>query len=162
MPTKKNKFKYKLNISHLLIFAVILFIGTLILIRKGKLFKNISPSTTDNQPVAVVKKEEKIEISGVAVNDFISQKNGEGSSSYYTISQTADFHIFYIPAQELFYVSITSYPFDENRIKAEDNFLAALGIEKKEEACKLKVDITTPMYANPDKAGEVYRLSWCE
>lgn len=100
----------------------------------------------------------KIEVSGVKVNDFIKNSREE---SYITIDKTKDYHLFYIPDQELFYISITSYPFDEHVVSAEDKLLVSLGITK-EEACKLNVDITTPTYANPEKAGVVYDLSWCE
>lgn len=157
---KDNKSKFKFKKIHLLAIAAVLFGLSLIFLGKVNLYK--TTNTKSPQQSQETKSEEKIEISGVKVNNFISQKTGgENSSGYYTIAQTADFHIFYIPTQELFYVSITSYPFDENRTKAEGGFLTALGIEK-EEACKLKVDITTPAYANPDKAGEVYGLSFCE
>lgn len=102
--------------------------------------------------------QEKIEVSGVKINDFL-EKN-EKDASFVSIEKTRHYHVFYIPDQELFYISITSYPFDEHREAAEAVFLEKLGVAK-EDACKLNVDITTPSYANPQQAGKVYELSWC-
>ena len=112
-----------------------------------------------------VKEREKIEISGVKVTNFlepiISPSNSkEGLPSFVTINQTPDHHIFYIPADELFFISITSYPFDKHLPTAEKAMLQALAITE-DEACNLNVDISTPSFANPDRAGEIYDLSFC-
>ena len=105
--------------------------------------------------------EEKIEISGVKTANFLKNRSENNTSSYTTLAKTKDYHLFFILKEELFIVSITSYPFDSFRSIAEQEFLKKLGISQ-EEACKLNVDITTPMSANPDKAGKNYELSWCE
>jgi hypothetical protein len=162
---KKKKLKFK--IIHLFIFAIILFVICLSISYKGDLKIDLTRGNR-NQDTAIDEKE-RIEISGVKVADFISRETnlfinqiGQGKSpSYYTLAQTPDYHIFYIQADELFFISITSYPFDEYRPVAEQKLLEVLEISE-DDACKLNVDITTPAYANPDKTGEVYGLSWCE
>ena len=105
--------------------------------------------------------EEKIEISGVKTANFLKNRSENNTSSYTTLAKTKDYHLFFILKEELFIVSITSYPFDSFRSIAEQEFLKKLEISQ-EEACKLNVNITTPMSANPDKAGKNYELSWCE
>jgi len=153
--------KYKFKPIHLLVFAIVLLIVTLIATRKGSLTSQINLPSTDKNQGSAVEDKERIEISGVKVADFIDKTNGGTVPSYYTISQSADYHIFYITADNLFFISITSYPFDKHRSVAEQNLIDALAISK-DDACKLNVDITTPAYANPDKAGEIYGLSFCE
>lgn len=159
--SKKFKFKYKFKPNHLLIFAAILFIGTLIVTQRRDLSKNINLTSIDNNQETVVGEKQRIEISGVKVADFIDKTSQDITPSYYTIAQSSDYHIFFMPADELFFISITSYPFDEHRGIAEQKLLEVLAITE-EDACKLNVDITTPAYANPDKAGEVFKLSFCK
>ena len=60
----------------------------------------------------------------------------------------------------MFFISVVSWPFDEHRLVAEADFLDKLGITD-DEACRLNVDETTPAFANPDKAGKTYALSFC-
>jgi hypothetical protein len=153
---KKSRLKFKK--VHLLVLVAVLFYIGLVFLAKGGL--PWTTNTTSPQQAQGVRPEKKIEISGVKINDFMSQGGSQGTPSYYTIEKTADYHLFYIPSQELFYISITSYPFDKNRTQAEAAFLTALGIGQ-QEACKLKVDLTTPAYANPDQAGEIFGLSFC-
>ena len=160
--------KHKFRPSHLLIFAVAFLIITLITIRKGGSTGRINLISTNKNQGSAVEEKERIEISGVKVLDFISKETSSlinqidqvKSSSYYTLAQTPDYHIFYFPPDELFFISITSYPFDEHRPVAELKLLEILAISR-DEACKLNVDITTPAYANPDNAGEVFKLSFC-
>lgn len=156
---KKFKIKYKLKVIHLFFFAIVVFILSLLATRNKSLSQRINlPSNKQKQSSALAVK--RIEISGVKVADFISGTNQGESPSYYTIAKSADYHIFFLPTDEVFFISITSYPFDEHRGVAEQKLLEILAITKND-ACKLNVDITTPAYANPDKAGEVYNLSFC-
>lgn len=147
----KNK-KIKLKSVHLLVFAVILLIVSLLTASKGGLSKIVN---LDKQSL------NRIKISGVMVANFINESSSGESPSYYSIAKTADYHIFFMQADELFFISITSYPFDEHRGVAEQKLLEVLAISE-DDACKLNVDITTPAYANPDRAGEVYNLSFCK
>ncbi len=103
--------------------------------------------------------EEKIKISGVWVNNFLKEKNLQ--KDYITLIQNENYHIFFIPSQEEFTISITSSPFEEQKKKAEEEFIKILGIDKVS-SCKLKVGITTPSFVNPENAGVIYKLSFCK
>lgn len=158
--SKKKKYQFKFKSIYLLVVATILFIASLIVTRSD-IIPGLSNKSFLLEKGKNVLSEKKIEISGVKVADFINESANNEQPSFYTILRTSDFHLFYIPDQKLFYISITSYPFDEFRPLAEKQFLQSLGISQ-EEACKLDVDIATPMFANPDKAGEIYGLSFCQ
>ena len=159
MPKKKKK-KFKFKSIYLLLFAGLLFAASLILTNKDIVPGLNSVPQSDNNAESALSKE-KIEISGVNVADFINESGSGEQPSFFTIARTADYHFFYIPDQELFYISITSYPFDDFRTQAEQQLLHSLGITQ-EKACMLNVDIATPMFANPAQAGHVYGLSFCE
>lgn len=58
-------------------------------------------------------------------------------------------------------ILITKSPFQQYRLEAEQKFLEQLNITK-EKACGLDVEITTPRFANPDQAGQIYKLSFCQ
>lgn len=104
--------------------------------------------------------QEKIKISGVSVNNFL--KNSQDvKKRFVTLVKNENFHIFYIPEQEAFVISVTSSPFEEQKSKAEEEFLKILAVDKNS-ACKLNVDITTPYFANPNEAGKIYKLSFCK
>lgn len=101
----------------------------------------------------------RIEISGVWVNDFL--KEVDSKKTFVTIVKNKNYHIFFLPKQKGFVISITSSPFEKQRNKAEEEFLKALGIDKGG-ACKLNVDVTTPSFANPEEAGRIFKLSFCQ
>jgi hypothetical protein len=63
-------------------------------------------------------------------------------------------------ATNAYLISIVRSPFEEVRQKAETTFLEKLNITK-EDACNLKVLITTMRFANPDQAGQTFHLSFC-
>lgn len=177
----KNK-KFKFKTFHLLVFALFLFILSFIVASKGGLSEIVNLNRQNKTGNKAIEKDKqslftallhpwtksprfsqslnRIKISGVEVADFTKEISQDESPSYYTIAKTADYHIFFMPADELFFISITSYPFDEHRGVAEQKLLEVLAISE-DDACKLNVDITTPAYANPDKAGKVYDLSFC-
>lgn len=157
---KKKKGKFKFKSIYLLAVATFLFAASLILTNKDIVpGLNSVPQPGNNAESAFSK--EKIEISGVNVADFINESGSGEQPSFFTIARTADYHFFYIPDQELFYISITSYPFDDFRLQAEQQLLSRLEITE-EEACMLNVDIATPVSANPAQAGHIYGLSFCE
>jgi len=102
---------------------------------------------------------EKIEISGVKVNDFTQKAQSDNYSI--TILKEKNYHIFYFKKENKFLISIVGYPFDMWREEGEKAFVDVLGISKRN-ACKLNVEISTPYFANPDKAGQQYPLSFCK
>ena len=150
---KKRKKEKSVVIKAILVLFSVLILLTLSKTTKRFLTKNdsLAPSKKPEQV-------ERVEISGVFVKDFF--EDNAHQKPHITLSRTKDYHIFYIPDQEVFFISIVSYPFDDHRIFAEEDFLDKLGITEKE-ACKLNVNITTPSFANPDKAGTTYGLSFC-
>jgi hypothetical protein len=102
------------------------------------------------------------EISGVTVpNFFKNASHVDEIIGEVMVVDHPNYKIFYYPINEGFIIPIIASPFEKVRPKAEEAFLQALGIEK-EEACKLKVEITTSYAVNPQQAGITHKLSWCE
>lgn len=77
------------------------------------------------------------------------------------IVQNDSYVALYQPKFNDFLISITSTPFTQLRQLAEQDFLDKLQLTK-DQACKLDVKITTPYFANPDIAGEIFPLSFCQ
>lgn len=150
---KKVKKSKRTNKSLLIILLTLLAVlgGSLLAEKQVKI--NKIPTQTSQGRL------NKIEISGVTMNDFYKFDQPK-HDEYATISKTQAYHIFYIPDQNLFYISITYPPFEQNRIAAEEDFLDKLGITK-EDACELDVDLTTPGFVGNSEAGKVYHLSFC-
>lgn len=71
-----------------------------------------------------------------------------------------NFSINEIQANNSYQIVIIGIPFSQYREEAENAFLSLLRISK-ENACKLNATITTPYFANPDKSGIIYPLSFC-
>ena len=155
---KKKKRKKKIKLIRLFLPATIVFLVLLLLIQlPGQKESAVSTGRSE-----VIKSDNRIEVSGIEINDFRPNSSTElTSETYVTINKTKDYHVFYLPADELFYISIASYPFDEIRPIAEQELLKSLGIDQSD-ACKLNVDIATPAHANPTYAGEIYGLSFCD
>jgi len=152
--TSRGSINKSVSIVILLTFLILfLFVAVKIIKRQNRDVK--PPPSKSSQS------EKTIEISGVKMKDFTNGIERADQQSYITLSRTKDYHIFYIPSQTVFFVSIVSYPFDTYVAIAEADLLDKLSIPEKE-ACKLTVDITTPAFANPDKAGKTYDLSFCE
>lgn len=159
---KKPRTKQKLFQTALAVFILLLIV--LLIKQLPSTQEGDSINRAIEQPIN--QNVERVEITGVKVANFLDKDNSLPDSAenvpvFITISQTPDYHLFYIPADELFAISITSYPFDEHLSVAEKMFLNTLAINETD-ACKLNVDITTPTFANPDKAGDTYPLSFCE
>lgn len=102
-----------------------------------------------------------IEIADVEVNNFFEKVGIPESASYIIIEKNSDYKIAYLNNFNSFLISITNSPFESQRILAEEKFLDELGISETD-ACKLEVQVTTPRFANPDHAGIIYGLSFCE
>lgn len=58
-------------------------------------------------------------------------------------------------------ILITKAPFQKYRLEAEQKFLEQMNLTT-QQACKLDVEITTPRFANPQEAGQIYKLSFCQ
>ncbi|OGM10804.1 hypothetical protein A2Z22_02870 [Candidatus Woesebacteria bacterium RBG_16_34_12] len=164
-----------------IVFAFLCFVGLIIINRflpdsRKKEGVSVSKQITENPqstspkekyvpkptPELTIPESENVEVSGVQVNNFYKEAeiiNANGDLSINT--QTKDYAIIYFPSVEQFNISITISPFDEIKTQAETAFINIMGVEKNE-LCKLKVVITTPYFANPQEAGKVYGLSFCQ
>ena len=65
-----------------------------------------------------------------------------------------------IQSNKSYQIVIIGSPFSTYRNEAENAFLSLLKISK-DQACKMKVSVTTPYFANPDESGQTYPLSFC-
>ncbi len=103
---------------------------------------------------------DKIIISGIPIkNPYISpvQLDTQGDS---LMTSTETYNLVYLKPFNEFLISITGAPFEVNRQLAEKAFLERVGITQ-EQACQIKVTITTPASVNPTEAGQKYPLSFC-
>lgn len=99
-------------------------------------------------------------ISGVEVNDPTDkplEKNGTGDVLF---AQDAEYQLVYLPTFQEFNITVLASPFEQVRTRAEEAFLASLGISK-EDACRLNVTLGTIFAINPNESGTTYDLSFC-
>ncbi|BCX14440.1 MAG: hypothetical protein KatS3mg088_123 [Patescibacteria group bacterium] len=171
----------KININKNIILVTVFFIATLlslvgIFINKPKKEANKTevvqkttyqtPSlTTATEPIETNKvintTSPKIKVSGIEVNNFYKKADIIKDDGYARFVKEKNYEIMYIPVDNSFLISITGSPFEEIRTNAEEDLLKKLGVDKTT-ACNLNVNITTPGHINPDFAGKVYKLSFCE
>lgn len=76
------------------------------------------------------------------------------------IARTNRYGIMYAPGSKSFVISILASPFEEVRNEAEAAFLQNTGLTK-EEACMVNVSIGVPHFVSPERAGQVFPLSFC-
>lgn len=76
------------------------------------------------------------------------------------LAQEEEYQILYQEAYDSFLISVNAAPFAQVREKAEKAFLKL--IEAPESAaCKLKVEVVSPHFANPEVAGQKFPLNFC-
>lgn len=141
---KKRKDNKKIIILALLIVALIILINKFPVFLKFIKYqkKNNSQDYTKSQTTAL----------------FKNYPNGIDKDT--VLVQNAFYQIYYIKNDDLFLISIIGSPFKNIQPVAEKTFLSLLGTDEKS-ACNLNVKITTPNFANPDEAGKIHRLSFC-
>lgn len=103
---------------------------------------------------------QKIRINNIQVNNIVEGKSPNPDYGNIEFSKSENFVINYFPEGEYFQIGILNSPFKDVRKTAETEFLKKLGITEVQ-ACTLKVEITTPFFANPSEAGAPYPLSFC-
>jgi cytoskeletal protein RodZ len=118
-------------------------------------------STVSDTPLPTTTTRELPEVPKKIIEKIDKEAEKVPATNDYIVEETKDFAIDYYDEDKGFLIVILGSPFEEKKRDAEKTFLENLDITE-EEACKLKVEITTPMYANPDEAGGVYSLSFCE
>lgn len=124
-----------------------------------------SPVPSGNLPTSSTSfqkpKGQKIVISGIEVNNFYNKNPQINQREDVTFVDTSKFQILYFSQENEFLISIMDSPFETVRLEAERQFLKELGINE-ENACGLKVTISTPGFVNPEESGRNYKLSFCQ
>ena len=118
-----------------------------------------SDSVTYPLPASFSKASEVVE-SDVYLKGLSTGNPKVSSSQASQFVQNSEYVIQYTPSSDSFLIVINSSPFNEQRAKAENEFLDTLNISR-QEACTLDVSITTPQWANPNETGTIHRLSFC-
>lgn len=94
-------------------------------------------------------------------NPIVSQKSIRvDNNSNYVFIETGDYKIIYMAETNTYLIFITNPLFDTYRTQAENELIKTLNITPAE-ACQLTISITTPRFANPDLAGQVFKPSFC-
>jgi hypothetical protein len=162
-----NKLKKPVVFIPVIIIIILLLIIVSLNLSSGSPGNNLKPGVIPVNPSSVpavsrkpVVLPEKIEISGISVNNFNKDPKEIDSFGDVFITGGEEFDIIYFPNTKNFSINILSSPFRDMQLKAEEVFLKKLGITK-EQACLLPVDVGTPFYANPDESGKQFPLSFC-
>lgn len=103
---------------------------------------------------------ERLEVGGVSIkNPYTSavQLSAQGDS---LMTQSEGYQLIYLKQFSKFLISVTASPFEENRQQAEAALLSRLEIDEAT-ACTLQVEITTIYDINPNEAGQIFSLSFC-
>lgn len=150
-----------------LIIIVVGFLITLILLNialsLGKT-KRETPSLSPSPTITATPRIPRgniMTVSGVTMNNIYNNESSLKSNGELRFLETPKYHLIYSPPKEYFLISIVASPFPESRKEAETAFLNILGITQ-DQACRLNVNVTTPLSVNPDYAGNAYRLSFCK
>ena len=104
---------------------------------------------------------DKVIISGVIVNNFFPKATKVNEYGDYYLVKKDGYNILYEFQFNQFLISILDSPFRELKKTAENDLISVLGINK-QDACKLNVVISTPLFANSEEAGKNYKMSFCE
>ncbi len=157
----------KLNLKLILFIILTILAGLALLSLMLARFSRQTPQvTTFPTPTLVpiflrnIPTGERIDVSGVSVkNPYASavQLTAQGDS---LMEEASEFRLIYLKPFNKFLISIKSSPFEENRQKAERAFLERLEISENE-ACNLPVEISTTASINPNEAGQIFKLSFC-
>ncbi|MBI2573951.1 MAG: hypothetical protein HYV78_00965 [Candidatus Wildermuthbacteria bacterium] len=132
-----------------LLFALVLVVGILAL----------------TLPDALVRRKTEQAKQHIIDNSNVRYERGDSvvvdkDAEEYQLVKTSGYSIVYQKKFDLFIISITGTPFAQIKEQAEQDFLA-LTESSPQTACRLKVKISTPLYANPEFAGKNFPLSFC-
>lgn len=116
-------------------------------IYNSKIFNNMTITGKNGEKIKIYNIEKLKNTEKIGDTDIILADTPEFSISYYRPDQS-------------FAISIMSKNFKDSREKAEKNLLKILGLSS-EEACKLKLTLSTPTFINAEIAGGNYGLSFC-
>lgn len=121
----------------------------------------ISLSPEVSPTAAVTPSGDTVTISSVPVNNFYQTTTPFDAQGDRTIADVDNaYRIVYLAQYQQFLITINGSPFTTFRQQAENAFLQKMNLSQTD-ACKLDVVIRTPSFANPNEAGQDYRLSFC-
>lgn len=155
-----------MNKNKVLLISFLIFLLVLVgisFIAPRRTTDNIPPlsPTPIPAPPKIINTQEKINVSGVEINDITVNPiidNGVGDVLFI---QHPKYQVEYQGKFELFIINILASPFEETRREAEDAFVERVGVNR-QEACSLNVKIGSPSYAGvADFDGRKRGLSFC-
>lgn len=163
-----NKKKKILIISGV-IFVLIVILVNILLPGEGdepepSPFSQEAPDSyfsTENYQDTETPETETVKAGGSIVKNFYSEGNKVSPKGDVIIAETSSYTIFYFKSDDSFLISITTSPFEDNRLLAEEDFLQQLEIDE-DKACRLNTATTTPAFVNPDEAGKNWPMTFCE
>lgn len=157
---REKNLKIKIKNSKLKTFVIVF--GLVILVIGLRLIglQNESSTSQTSGVKSVRPDENKIELTGIKVNDFTKSPIHTGTAGELLIIQNAQYEITYFPQNIGFLVVILTTDFDTAKSEAENALQVHLGVSK-EEMCKLTISITTPRLINPAKAGGNFSVNGC-
>ncbi len=94
------------------------------------------------------------------IQDALSRGVAINPQNDVLLKNSRDYQIFYIVNSKTFLVSILSSNFSGTKATAESDLFSLLGVSTST-FCALTIEITTPRYANPSLAGQVFKPSLC-
>lgn len=111
-------------------------------------------------PLPSIPQEETLPIDGLEVKNIYKEARDRNIQGDVDFSSDSAYSLTYLPDYDQFLITILKNPFEENRTKAEDEFIEKLGITK-DQACILNVTVSVPFSVDPERAGVKHPLSFC-
>jgi len=145
-----------MNRKKTIIIAGVLIIAPLV---AGIFWASIN-STQVSLP-ADVPQGETIQSSGQQISNVYNTAKEVTLQTDAIMADNENYQIMYFKFSDEFLVTILGSPFESFQKMAERDLISQLKIDENT-ACRLKVSVTTPSFANPDEAGRTYGLSFCE
>lgn len=139
-----------------LLIIIIIILAFDIFITTAYFWYNQKKLTENNQAQENVL--EKIEDAKNNALSEIIETNNQGDS---LIVNKSSYQIIYHKNLDQFMISILKSPFEDIRQIAEQEFLQITQADVAT-VCKLDAVVTTPYFANPDLAGKIFPLSFCQ
>jgi len=112
--------------------------------------------------LSLKKNESKLSKVEIAKNNALSRVLKEDKeNNTFILANKPDYQIIYFKKNDEFLISILKSPFEQLRKTAEEEFFEMTESDKTT-ICQLNVVITTPLFANPELAGQIFHLSFCQ
>lgn len=140
----------------LFIIAGIIVVALVVVI---SLFSRSSTTVLENE-VVISEQPQYAQINEIVTEIDLNDKKTITTVGTKEILNTDQYVALYHPNDNAISLIITTSPFEDIRIIAEENLIDELGLSK-EEACQIKVEVLTPSYANENESGVVFPLSFC-